>query len=364
MHRLKLKPYTLLTYGIIALSLPAVCHGESIIIDHNCAFLEPIPEWAVLQARNALHIAYGHTSHGSQLTEGMSALAVQDENLVGWKGDIYCWGYYWEPGSFECIDLHDYFRPGDLGHNGDTQWADATRDYLDNDPYSGDINVVIWSWCGGVSDNTPEGIQIYLDEMTSLEAEYPDVHFVYMTGHRDIWANETLTQNNQQIRDYCLANEKILYDFADIESYDPDGTYYEFVNDNCNYYDNQLNYLGNWAIEWQDSHVEGVDWFDCSAAHTQPLNGNRKAYAAWWLWCRIAGWAGPGTSIQVSISMENDSVALDWNPVPGALFYRIYSSDLAWGSFTEDLSGEFDGTSWTATCAESLRFYRVTAELE
>ncbi len=50
---------------------------------------------------------------------------------------------------------------------------------------------------------------------------------------------------------------------------------------------------GNWAMEWQDSHTEGVYWYYCSPAHTQPLNGNLKAYAAWWLWARLAGWAGP-----------------------------------------------------------------------
>jgi hypothetical protein len=25
-------------------------------------------------------------------------------------------------------------------------------------------------------------------------------------------------------------------------------------------------------------------------SHSQPLNANQKAYAAWWLWARLAGW--------------------------------------------------------------------------
>ncbi|OQX72173.1 MAG: hypothetical protein B6D61_14840 [Bacteroidetes bacterium 4484_249] len=277
--------------------------GQPIIIDHNCSKLEPIPEWAVLQARDSLHIAYGHTSHGSQLTTGMTALANQDTNLIGYKGDIYCWDYYWEPGVFECLDIDDYFRSGDLGHNGDTTWAASTRDYLKNDPYSGDINVIMWSWCGGCSDNTVQGIQIYLDKMNELEQDYPDIHFVYMTGHRDIWSDDTLKRNNQLIRDYCVANNKILFDFADIESYDPDGNYYEYANDNCNYYDENINYLGNWATEWQNSHTEGVDWYNCYAAHSEPLNGNMKAYASWWLFCRLAGWDGSSAN-QISLDLK------------------------------------------------------------
>jgi len=51
-----------------------------------------------------------------------------------------------------------------LGHNGDTAWAQNTRPYLNNSS-NNNVNVVIWSWCGGVSDNTEADIQIYLDKM-------------------------------------------------------------------------------------------------------------------------------------------------------------------------------------------------------
>lgn len=47
-----------------------------------------------------------------------------------------------------------------------------------------------------------------------------------------------------------------------------------------------------WAKDQQVSHEEGMDWYACSSAHSQPLNANRRAYAAWWLWARLAGWDG------------------------------------------------------------------------
>ncbi len=91
------------------------------------------------------------------------------------------------------------------------------------------------------------------------------------------------------IRDHCAANGKILFDFMDIECYDPDGKFFEFPSDNCDYYASATGEkLGNWAIEWQESHTEGVDWYTCEAAHSEPLNANRKAYAAWALWAALA----------------------------------------------------------------------------
>jgi hypothetical protein len=53
---------------------------------------------------------------------------------------------------------------GDLGHNGNLAWEVSTRAFLDEAANS-NINVVMWSWCGGVSDNTEQGINTYLNAM-------------------------------------------------------------------------------------------------------------------------------------------------------------------------------------------------------
>jgi len=256
---------------------------EDMIIDHSCTDLSLIPSAWIDSAKAKLHIAYGHTSHGSQLTTGMTG-------LVDFKGTEYAWN---NGGSNGALDLHDGAMTGDLGNPDRTSWAGRTRTYLDaND----DVNVIIWSWCGQVSSATETDINTYLDLMTDLESDYPDVMFVYMTGHLDGTGLEgNLHIRNEQIRNYCEENDKILYDFADIETYDPDGTWFgdKIPNDACAYdTDNNGSRDGNWAIEWQDSHTEGVDWYQCSSAHSEPLNANRKAYAAWWLWARLAGWGG------------------------------------------------------------------------
>ena len=282
---------------IMCMLIPPVISAEPIIIDHTCADITQIPQSAIEQAKANLHIAYGHTSHGSQLTTGMIGLV--DFANGGGLGlslptDIFAWN---NGGTGGALDLHDRAMGGDVGYY--PQWENNTRAYLDN-PANADVNVIIWSWCGQVDSKYSAGTleSEYLIPMAQLEADYPNVKFVYMTGHVNIWGDANNKAANQMIRNYCIINNKILYDFEDIEHYDPDGIYFEYVNDNCNYYDSAGGaLLGNWATEWQNSHIEDKDWYTCSSAHSQPLNANRKAYAAWHLWARIAGWNLDGTDL-------------------------------------------------------------------
>ena len=263
-------------------STEPISNEESVIIDHTKAKLSLLSSEDIENAKSKLHIAYGHTSHGSQLISGM-------EGLITFKGSLYSFN---NGGSDGSLDLRDrpFSGASDLGNPDRTAWATATRNYLENSP---DINVVIWSWCGQVSSASEEDINTYLTLMSQLESDYPGVKFVYMTGHLDGSGEDgNLNSRNEQIRNYCRENNKLLYDFANIESYHPDGdTDYMLLNanDGC-YYDSDGNGSqdANWAIEWQNSHIEGEDWYNCSSAHSQPLNANLKAYAAWNLWVLIA----------------------------------------------------------------------------
>ncbi len=270
---------------------------QALIIDHTCTDINQIPEWAIIQAKEKLHIAYGHTSHGSQITTGMNGLV--DFANGGGKGlalpeDIFAWN---NGGINGALDLHDYAMSGDVGYY--PQWLNNTHSYLDDDQYV-DVNVVMWSWCGQVDSKYAQDrlLTEYIDPMTQLEEDYPRVTFVYMTGHVDHNDDANNKAANQVIRDYCEANGKVLFDFADIESHDPNGTYYPFPHDNCDTYTSlHGDRLGNWAEQWQASHIEGVDWYSCSSAHSKPLNVNQKAYAAWWLFARLGGWPGPVSDI-------------------------------------------------------------------
>lgn len=263
--------------------IPEKKDSADMIIDHRCTKFNLITASYMTEARQELHIAYGHTSHGSQITDGMTG-------LVRFGGAQYSWN---NGGSGGALDLHDYAMTGDLGNPDRTSWANRTRTYL---AANTDVNVIMWSWCGQVSNATEADINTYLDLMSKLETDFPKVKFVYMTGHLDgTGLKGNLHLRNEQIRNYCRTNNKILFDFADIECYDPDGTYYgdKNPNDACDYDSDGNGSLDtNWAFQWQESHFEGIDWFNCSSAHSEPLNANQKAYAAWWFFARLAGWDG------------------------------------------------------------------------
>lgn len=272
-------------------------YSQGLIIDHSCVDITKIPQTWIEAAKSSLHIAYGHTSHGSQITDGMSGLvafANGGGKSLSLPENIFAWN---NGGADGALDLHDYAMGGDVGYY--PAWVNNTRSYLgDPDSTTGrgtnnpDVSIIMWSWCGQVGDKYFYGTlnSEYLEPMTQLESDYPGITFIYMTGHADINDDEDNKAANQIIRDYCMDNDKVLYDFNDIECYDPNGTYYEFVHDNCNYYSSEGALLGNWATEWQAAHTENVEWYNCTSQHTQPLNGNQKAYAAWWMWACLAGW--------------------------------------------------------------------------
>lgn len=311
-----MKALSLTAITILFCSL-ALSGQEPIIIDHNCTGLQEIPANWIDSAKNELHIAYGHTSHGSQLTSGMNAIESFFDN------GQYDWSHSGGEGElhlFEGDGYGDGYMDHDIGYSG---WADETREYLNLFP---ETNVIIWSWCGQVNNvNLPSHL---FTPMEALESEYPNVKFVYMTGHLEGQGPEgSLYTANQQIRDYCATNNKILYDFADIEKYDPDGeTNYQqyYADDACNY-THPENGSSNWADDWINANPEHdlaqISALCSSCAHSMCLNCVQKGIAAWHLWARLAGWK---ESEQTGIEYSTKSTSLSYpNPTNGIVYLSV-----------------------------------------
>jgi hypothetical protein len=286
----------------------------TVIADQTIAYediLRSIPEEYINAARNDLHIAYQHTSHGTHVSYGMFGLpaykagdatrfAITNNNPQADKLDFrdYAFASYAAPGD----------DASDLSRN-ETAFIQATRNFLDH-PDNALINVVMWSWCDIAGHDVAEN---YLPGMQTLINEYAEsgskigsgagqrensVSFIFMTGHanKDNNVGDGNPKNQADlILNYCKENNFYCLDYYGIDTHCMNGNYWEDTGD-----DGNSSTRGDFYAEWQSSQSIGDGYYEnrsspggsvtYGAHNTQHITANRKAYAMWYILARIAGW--------------------------------------------------------------------------
>src|SRR5512140_1635670 len=123
-----------LTLAPLGVSIAAAQRTAPIVVDHRSTTLAAVPAEWIARAKSDLVIAYGHTSHGSQIVDGMTGLVDFAGSSYAWNGD----------GSGGALQLRDtpFASAYDLGNPDRTAWSAATRSYLNAHP---EVNVIVWS---------------------------------------------------------------------------------------------------------------------------------------------------------------------------------------------------------------------------
>lgn len=249
-----------------------------LVIDHSCIDFGAIPGAWIDDAQDNVRAHYAHTSHGGQITTGLERIESDNSTFAYSRGsgtlptdeDALC--------MLDGNPPHSYITP-------ELYWQGAsavtiTQTTLDDNPT---LTVSLWSWCTQLDYYTEIQTQEYLDTMAALEAANSGIIFVYMTCNAQSSGGSGYNRwlRNEQIRQYCTGNDKVLFDFADLDCWS------NGVQNTYEHTEGESTY---------DIPLEHEDFNGNEAGHTTYTSCEQKGRAFWWLVAMLAGWNAPTSS--------------------------------------------------------------------
>jgi len=246
-----------------------VAPASAVIIDHTSVdTVADLPQ-ATMDAIALQNWYFMHASVGGNMVDGMGALAQADPSR--YLLDISSVGDLDPPPSDPGIGIvYENNRGNPDWQTKLTMFENAVADDGWRQPA---VNIAMNKLC--YIDEEADAA-VYIASMASLEAEFPGTVLVYMTiplKTSEDAANVLRAQYNDAVRDYCIDNERLLFDIADVEAHDPDGNPVTFTYNGHVYprmYDGystdggHLNSLGQERV--------ALAWYATAAAITSPVS--------------------------------------------------------------------------------------------
>jgi len=270
--------------------------STALIIDHTAIEeFDQIPEEYITDIYN---IKFHHSgrSHSRQINEGLKLLELSDSrynvgiNEYAWDIQNPEWSI--ENNALKFTWIHSYLP-----------------DYSTYVSRLADANYSMFTWCGeGTADTWEQTFNDYITIMENLEQQHPDTTFIYttMNAEANCWQNQGLNRHNfnERIRQYVRDNDKILFDFADIESYGSDNIINTLTCNSTNilFRDDEYN-VANGCPGREECGPT------CQLTHSNNPNCERKGKAIWYMLARLSDW--DGTTAGVCTDADNDGYSVE-----------------------------------------------------
>jgi hypothetical protein len=355
---------------LVASAAFGMTRDTPLVIDHNCTVLAAIPPVAIQTAKDVCKWHFVRLSHGRQLTEGMSRIEDVDPFYAAIWPDA--------GGSLPyvlntlCIYSAPYAPDGYWSGTG----INITRAVLTGTP---ELNISAFSWCTELNTASVSYVQNYLAAMQTLENEFPNIAFVYFTGTAEDSTGYGYNRylRNKQIRDFCVANNKVLYDFEDLDSWWYNPTTLQWEHSTYQY--------NGFTVPVEHPNLAGDD-----AEHTSYASCEQKGRATWWMMAMLSGWTAttgvgndgsgdgippaasykgfelscypnpfnPSTTITFSLAAPTDARLAVYD-ASGALVRTLINGNRSGGAQCIEWNGRSDSGT---PVASGVYFYRITAD--
>jgi FlgD Ig-like domain len=343
--------------------------GAPLVINHLCADLAAIPNEAIQAAQDVCKWHYARLSHGRQLMVGFEMIEAADPFYAAiWPktgGSLPV-----APGVLciytSAVASDSYWRGSGL---------DVTRAILNGTPA---LNISAMSWCAELNTASESYVQEYLAAMQTLESEFPNVTFVYFTGTAQDSTGYGYNRylRNKQIRDFCVENNKVLYDFEDLDCW--------WFNPTTEQWEHSTYEYSGFTVPVEHPSLAGDD-----AEHTSYESCEQKGRAAWWMMAMLSGWTpttdvgdGSGDGVPPAAPYKGFDLSCYPNPfnpsttITFSLAEPTYARLTIYGASGEivrtlisgDLGGGMQRVQWNgrndagAPVASGVYFYRITAD--